>query len=128
MLRFEPDRVEAWYHLGAALNGTRRYPEAVEAWEKVIHLAQQKPLSGWGWISYWAPWVEPFKGLAIRNRVASLIDTWNLANLVDQDQVRSPIASMRDVKVIPFSQKDEWVLTPRYKMGKKPSRSWNRGS
>jgi O-antigen ligase len=53
-----------------------------DIWEKVIHLAQQKPLSGWGWISYWAPWVEPFKGLAIRNRVEYLqahnayLDVW----------------------------------------------------
>ncbi len=53
-----------------------------DIWEKVIQLAQQKPLLGWGWISYWAPWVEPFKGLAVRNRVEYLqahnayLDVW----------------------------------------------------
>jgi exopolysaccharide production protein ExoQ len=33
-------------------------------WESVIGLAQQRPVFGWGWVSYWAPWVEPFTGLA----------------------------------------------------------------
>lgn len=53
-----------------------------DIWEKVIHLAQQKPYVGWGWISYWAPWVEPFKGLAIRHKVEYLqahnayLDVW----------------------------------------------------
>ncbi|GAB3612417.1 O-antigen ligase family protein [Humibacter ginsengisoli] len=53
-----------------------------DIWDKVIHLAQQKPYFGWGWISYWAPWVEPFKGLAIRNKVEYLqahnayLDVW----------------------------------------------------
>ncbi|NNC13086.1 O-antigen ligase family protein [Planctomonas sp. JC2975] len=53
-----------------------------DIWGHVIHLAQQRPLFGWGWISYWAPWVEPFKGLAIRNKVEYLqahnayLDVW----------------------------------------------------
>lgn len=35
----------------------------LEIWHKVIDLAEQRPAFGWGWISYWAPWVEPFLGL-----------------------------------------------------------------
>lgn len=51
-------------------------------WEAVIGLAQQHPAFGWGWISYWAPWVEPFKGLAVRKGVTYLqahnawLDVW----------------------------------------------------
>ncbi|QDZ16450.1 O-antigen ligase family protein [Humibacter ginsenosidimutans] len=51
-------------------------------WAAVIHLAQQKPAFGWGWVSYWVPWAEPFKGLAIRNGVEYLqahnayLDVW----------------------------------------------------
>jgi len=41
VLRFEPDRIEAWYHLGTARSQDRRYEEAVEAWERVIQLAPQ---------------------------------------------------------------------------------------
>ncbi len=36
-----------------------------EIWAKVIALADQRPAAGWGWVSYWAPWVEPFKHLVV---------------------------------------------------------------
>lgn len=40
-----------------------------ETWQKVIELAQQHPVAGWGWVSYWAPWVEPFKSLDTKNGI-----------------------------------------------------------
>jgi exopolysaccharide production protein ExoQ len=51
-------------------------------WEAVINLAQQRPVAGWGWISYWAPWAEPFKDLVKRAGVQQLhahnawLDVW----------------------------------------------------
>lgn len=51
-------------------------------WEKVIELAQQRPVFGWGWVSYWMPWAEPFDNLAFRNGVRQLqahnawLDLW----------------------------------------------------
>lgn len=54
----------------------------VAIWDKVIHLASEHPLLGWGWISYWAPWVKPFDGLAVRKGTAYLqahnafLDVW----------------------------------------------------
>jgi exopolysaccharide production protein ExoQ len=51
-------------------------------WDQVIGLAQQRPVFGWGWVSYWAPWVKPFDGLAVRNGVQYLqahnawLDVW----------------------------------------------------
>ncbi|MBH0098527.1 O-antigen ligase family protein [Salinibacterium sp. NSLL150] len=49
-----------------------------EIWQTVIGLAQQRPAFGWGWISFWMPWVEPFKDRVIRNGVVQLQahDTW----------------------------------------------------
>ena len=38
-------------------------------WEKVFGLILEKPLEGWGWISYWVPGVEPFEGLVVINNV-----------------------------------------------------------
>ena len=39
-------------------------------WEGVIGLAQQRPVFGWGWVSYWIPWVAPFNDPAFfRNGV-----------------------------------------------------------
>ncbi|WP_226656297.1 O-antigen ligase [Leifsonia sp. LS1] len=54
----------------------------LDIWEKVIGLAQQRPVFGWGWVSYWAPWVSPFHDLAERNGVVYLqahnawLDVW----------------------------------------------------
>lgn len=51
-------------------------------WNSVIHLAQERPAFGWGWVSYWAPWVSPFKNLAERGGVVYLqahnawLDVW----------------------------------------------------
>ncbi|MCU1419761.1 MAG: exopolysaccharide production protein [Mycetocola sp.] len=51
-------------------------------WDAVIGLAQERPVQGWGWISYWAPWVEPFDGLVVRGGVEQLhahnawLDVW----------------------------------------------------
>lgn len=36
-------------------------------WRSVYHLIKQHAFAGWGWIGYWAPWVEPFKNLAVLN-------------------------------------------------------------
>ncbi len=51
-------------------------------WEKVIALAQERPVVGWGWVSYWVPWADPFTDLAFRNGVRQLqahnawLDVW----------------------------------------------------
>lgn len=51
-------------------------------WDAVIALGQQRPVAGWGWVSYWVPWAAPFDDLAFRNGVRQLqahnawIDVW----------------------------------------------------
>lgn len=49
-----------------------------EIWAAVINLAQQRPVFGWGWVSYWVPWVAPFDNLAKNNGVRQLHahDAW----------------------------------------------------
>ena len=54
----------------------------LDIWDAVIGLAVQRPVFGWGWISFWAPWVEPFDDLVSRNGVIQLhahnawLDVW----------------------------------------------------
>ncbi len=54
----------------------------VGIWNSVIQLAAQRPVFGWGWVSYWAPWVAPFDHLAVINGVTYLqahdawLDVW----------------------------------------------------
>lgn len=54
----------------------------VGIWDSVVQLAVQRPVFGWGWVSYWAPWVAPFDHLAVINGVTYLqahnawLDVW----------------------------------------------------
>jgi O-antigen ligase len=47
-------------------------------WGHVLDLASQRPVAGWGWVGWWAPWVEPFKHLAVIKGVTYLQahDAW----------------------------------------------------
>jgi O-antigen ligase len=53
-----------------------------DIWASVTALASQRPAFGWGWVSYWVPWVEPFNDLAVRKGVTYLqahnawLDVW----------------------------------------------------
>jgi O-antigen ligase len=43
-----------------------------DIWNTVWGLIVERPIFGWGWISYWAPWVEPFSNLAVYDDVVYL--------------------------------------------------------
>jgi O-antigen ligase len=66
----------------AALGKSADFTGRFGIWAKVIDLAQQRPALGWGWVSYWVPWVAPFDNLAFRNGVRQLqahnawLDVW----------------------------------------------------
>jgi exopolysaccharide production protein ExoQ len=57
-------------------------------WDAVIALAEQRPVVGWGWVSFWMPWAAPFDDLAFRNGVRQLqahnawIDLWLQLGLI----------------------------------------------
>ena len=44
----------------ALLGKSSDFTNRAEIWHRVIQLADQRPVGGWGWVSYWAPWVDPF--------------------------------------------------------------------
>lgn len=54
----------------------------LDIWAAVIDLAQQRPAFGWGWVSWWVPWVAPFDTLAFEAGVRQLhahnawLDVW----------------------------------------------------
>jgi exopolysaccharide production protein ExoQ len=49
-----------------------------DIWQAVLPLANQRPVAGWGWVGWWAPWAEPFKHLAVIKGVTYLQahDAW----------------------------------------------------
>jgi exopolysaccharide production protein ExoQ len=42
------------------LNKSNTLTGRTDIWGEVIHLASQRPVVGWGWISYWVPGLPPF--------------------------------------------------------------------
>jgi exopolysaccharide production protein ExoQ len=44
----------------------------LDIWQIVAETGAQRPVAGWGWVSYWAPWVEPFDDLVVIKGVTYL--------------------------------------------------------
>jgi O-antigen ligase len=57
-------------------------------WANVVELAQERPLLGWGWVGYWAPWVDPFQDIYEHGGVVYLqahnawLDVWLQTGLI----------------------------------------------
>jgi|TARA_B110000977_G_scaffold20865_1_gene24935 hypothetical protein len=51
-----------------------------------------------------------------RNTIATLLSDWGLVTFVDSDCAKD-IAPLRQIKVIPFKEKAEWQLCPKYNIG-----------
>lgn len=58
--------------------------------------------------------------IARRNKVASLLIDWGLAELEDPGKVLEPKAPMSQIKVLNFTEKDDWNLVCKYQVGRKP--------
>lgn len=56
-------------------------------WEQVIQLALQRP-EGWGWVSYWPVWTEPYKniiqldGVPVSHAHNAYLDVWFQAGII----------------------------------------------
>lgn len=49
----------------ALLGRSSDLTDRLDIWAIVTETAGQRPVAGWGWVSYWAPWVEPFDDLVV---------------------------------------------------------------
>ena len=56
--------------------------------------------------------------VARRNTIATLMGDWGLITIGDTRQL-DPLAPMRQIKIIPFKEKDKWELCPKYNIGNK---------
>lgn len=54
--------------------------------------------------------------IARRNTIASLLVEWKLVTLASSEML-VPTASLSQVKIIPFKQKSQWELIPKYSIG-----------
>lgn len=56
--------------------------------------------------------------VARRNTIATLMSDWGLISIEDKT-VAEPLAPMRQIKIIPFKEKNDWELCPKYNIGNK---------
>ena len=56
---------------------------------------------------------------ARRNTIVNLLEEWELIKIVDPSKTKEPVASLNQIKIIAFKEKDEWDLTVKYNIGKK---------
>ena len=52
-----------------------------------------------------------------RNTITTLLSDWGLVALVKRETLAC--APLRQIKIIPFKEKDQWELCPKYNIGKK---------
>lgn len=56
---------------------------------------------------------------ARRNTIVNLLEEWELIKIVDPNQTKEPVASLNQIKIISYKEKDDWELTVKYNIGKK---------
>lgn len=55
-----------------------------------------------------------------RNGIAKLIEEWGLCEIVDKQKAEP--STLQKIKVVPFSEKDQYVLKANYTIGSKKTR------
>jgi len=53
-----------------------------------------------------------------RNRIVKLLFDWGLIDVVKPELI-TDIAPLNQIKVLPYKEKDEWILEQKYNIGKK---------
>jgi hypothetical protein len=53
-----------------------------------------------------------------RNAIAGLLQDWELLNIITPAKA-DPKASLSQIKVVSYKEKEEWELVPKYNIGKK---------
>ena len=77
-----------WTHVVGIFGKSPDLTGRIEIWQNTIGLAVQRPVVGWGWLGYWAPWIPELKNLNVRNGVAQLhahnawIDLWMQVGII----------------------------------------------
>lgn len=54
-----------------------------------------------------------------RNTITNLLEEWGLLEIVDRKKASDPIVSLAQMKIIPFKDKQNWELVPKYHIGRK---------
>ena len=56
--------------------------------------------------------------VARRNTITTLMSDWGLVEIQNNEEAK-PLAPLRQIKIIPFKEKEKWELCPKYNIGNK---------
>ena len=56
--------------------------------------------------------------VARRNTITTLMSDWGLVEIQNAEEAK-PLAPLRQIKIIPFKEKEQWELCPKYNIGNK---------
>lgn len=54
-----------------------------------------------------------------RNTIVNLLEDWELLKIVNKEKTKDPTVSLSQIKILPYKEKDEWNLVPKYNIGAK---------
>jgi len=52
-----------------------------------------------------------------RNTITKLLEDWGLLNIIDSFDEDEPKVNIKQIKILPYKDKDEWELVPKYHIG-----------
>jgi len=53
-----------------------------------------------------------------RNTIAKLLEDWGLIKIVEPNQVKKPTVLLNQIKILPFKEKNDWILIAKYSIGR----------
>ena len=62
---------------------------------------------------------------ARRNTIANLLHEWELLDLVDEEKTKEPVVPISQIKILPFKEKEQYKLVPKYTLGKTKKKDSN---
>lgn len=54
-----------------------------------------------------------------RNTIITLLQDWGLIKVVEPEAIKEPSTPLRQIKILPFKEKDEWELVTKYNIGRR---------
>jgi hypothetical protein len=57
--------------------------------------------------------------IARRNRIVTLLEEWELLDIVNPDKIEDLQSPLNQIKIIPFKEKSNWNLVTKYTIGNK---------
>jgi len=54
--------------------------------------------------------------IARRNKIAALLEEWGLVEIVNKQAFQSPMATVSQIKILPYGEKEQWNLEAKYEM------------